>query len=215
AILTAGCGSNNNASGYGNAWVTLTDDPGDFTSYIVNVDSITLTRSDGTPVTALATVETVDFTKLRNISELWGTATIPVGTYTSASIVLDYTSAVVSVMVNGLPQKATVVDSTGAPVTTKTINVILDPAAPLNIMPTYATTAAQRLALDFNLAASTSSINLATSPATVTVKPYWTAGVSPPDHRLVRVRGPLINSSVSLLTYTVYVRPFFDVYNNL
>jgi hypothetical protein len=35
-------------------------------------------------------------------------------------------------------------------------------------------------------------------------------GVAPPDTKLVRVRGPLINSSVNLGTYTVYVRPFYD-----
>ncbi|MGA2188161.1 MAG: DUF4382 domain-containing protein, partial [Steroidobacteraceae bacterium] len=108
AVFAAGCHRNQLYSDYGDAWVTLTDSPGDFTSYIVNVDSITLTRNDGVVVTALATPETVDFTKLNNIAELWGTATIPIGTYTSASIVLDYTSAVISVMVNGLPVQATV-----------------------------------------------------------------------------------------------------------
>ena len=215
AVMAAGCHSNNNSSGYGVAWVTLTDEPGDFASYIVNVDSVTLTRSDGASVTALATVETVDFTKLGNIAELWGTATIPVGTYTAASIVLDYTSAVVSVMVNGLPQKATVVDSAGKAVTTQTINVNLDPAVPLTVVSTFATTSAHRLAIDMNLAASTASINLATTPATVTVKPYLTAGVAAPDNKLIRVRGPLINSSVDLLTYTVYVRPFFDEVSSL
>ena len=121
----------------------------------------------------------------------------------------------ISVMVNGLPQKATVVDASGKPVTTQTINVILDPANPLTLVPTYATTAAQRLALDFNLAASTASINLATSPATVTVKPYVTASISPADNKLVRVRGPLVNSSVNVGTYSVYIRPFTDVVNTL
>jgi len=218
AIFAAGCHSNNDASGYGIAWVSLTDSPGDFTSYIVNVDSITLTRSDGAVVTALATVETVDFTKLSSIEELWGTATIPIGTYTSASIVLDYSNPVISVMVNGLPQQAKVVDSTGATgtaLTTETINVVMDPAHPLVITPTYGTTAAQRLAIDFNLAASTQSINLATSPATVTIKPYLTVAIAPPDNKLIRIRGPLINSSVDLLTYTVYVRPFYDEQNSL
>jgi hypothetical protein len=215
AIFAAGCGNNNLNSGYGVAWVTLTDDPGDFTSYIVNVDSITLFRNDGAEVTALATPETVDFTKLNNVAELWGTATIPTGTYVSANITLDYTYAVVSVMVNGVPQRATVVNPAGAAVTTVTINVILDPANPLYIAPTYATTAAQRLALDFNLAASTTSINTSTSPVTVTINPYFTAGIAPPDNKLIRVRGPLINSSVDLLTYTVYVRPFFDEVNSL
>jgi hypothetical protein len=215
ACVLAGCHSNNDASGYGVAWVTLTDSPGDFTTYTVTVDSITLMRSDGLSVPALNAAEVVDFTKLSNVAELWGAATIPTGTYTSASIVLDYTSAVIGVMVNGLPTTATVVDSTGTTgVTQVTVNVILDPANPLYIPPTFATTAAQRLALDFNLAAS-NQINLATSPATVTIKPYMTASIAPPDNKLVRIRGPLINTSVDLLTYTVYVRPFFDELNSL
>jgi hypothetical protein len=114
-------------------------------------------------------------------------------------------------MVNGLPQRATVVDSAGAAVTgLQTINVALDPATPLIVPSTYATTSANRLAIDFNLAAATSSINTTTSPVTVTIKPYMTVGVAPADNKPVRVRGPLVNSSVSLGTYTVYVRPFYD-----
>jgi hypothetical protein len=228
AIFAAGCHKNNLTSGYGVAWITLTDQPGDFSSYIVNVDSITLTRSDGAVVGPLLGPETVDFTKLSDLSELWGSATIPIGTYVSASIVLDYTPApptgtgqsVIAVMVNGLPQMATVVDSTGKAVTAangnvlQTINVILDTAGQLTVPATYATTSAQRLAIDFNLAASTVSVNTATTPATVTVKPYLTVGVAPSDQKLIRVRGPLINSSVTLGTYTVYVRPFLDEADN-
>jgi hypothetical protein len=232
AILAAGCHNNNQNSGAGVAWVTLTDQPGDFASYIVNVNSITLTRNDGIPVPVLGLVanqsaETVDFTKLGDLSELWGSATIPIGTYLSASIVLDYTSvadggsSVIAVMVNGLPQKATVVDSAGKAVTTangnvlQTINVNLDPAGQLTVPDTFAATSAQRLAIDVNLAASTPSINLTTTPPTVTVKPYLTLGLAPSDHKLIRVRGPLINSSVSLGTYTVYERPFLDEVDNL
>jgi hypothetical protein len=219
AFFAAGCHSNNDASGYGIAWVTLTDNPGDFSTYTVNVDSVTLTRSDGAVVTALATPETVDFTKLGNIAELWGTATIPIGTYTSASIILDYTTAVIAVIgPNGLPVQATVVDPVnfpdGAAVTTETITVNLDPANYLTIVPTFATTAAQRLAIDLNLAAS-SSINYTTSPATVTIKPYLTAAIAAPDNKLIRIRGPLINTSINLGTYSVYVRPFYDEVNSL
>ncbi len=218
AFFAAGCHSNNNASGYGIAWVTLTDNPGDFSTYTVNVDSITLTRSDTAVVTALATVETVDFTKLSSVAELWGTATIPIGTYTSASIVLDYTSAVIGVIgPNGLPVLATVKDpsgNTGTSLATVTIQVNFDPDHPLVIVPTYATTAAQRLALDFNLAAS-STIDTTTSPATVTIRPYLTAAIAAPDNKLIRVRGPLINTSVDLGTYSVYVRPFYDEVDSL
>jgi hypothetical protein len=118
AVILAGCHHNNLNSGYGIGWVTLTDSPGDFASYIVNVDSVTLTGKAYGVVTAVAVVETVDFTKLDNIAELWSSASIPNDTYLSATIVLDYTSADITVMVNGLPQTAKVVDTTGTVATT-------------------------------------------------------------------------------------------------
>jgi hypothetical protein len=220
AVIAAGCHHNNYTSGYGIAWVTLSDAPGDFTGYTVNVNSVSLTGKTVGAITAVAAVETVDFTKLNNISELWSAASIPNDTYTAASIVLDYTNANISVMVNGVPTKATVVDPTGKAVTAangnaiQTITVTLDPANPLVIQPTYASSSAVRLALDFNIAAS-NVVSTATSPPTVTVKPFMTAATSAPDTKPVRVRGPLINSSVGLGTYTVYVRPFFDEVNSL
>lgn len=213
-IFAAGCHSNNYASGYGIGWVTLSDTPGEFTSYTVNVVSVNLTGIAVGLYGSNLAPETVDFTKLDNIAELWGSASIPNDTYTSASIVLDYTNANISVMVNGVPTKATVVDSTGAAVTTQTINVTLDPANPLVIQPTYASSSAVRLAVNFDLAAS-NVVNMATSPPTVTVKPYMTMATSAPDTKPIRVRGPLINSSVGFGTYSVYVRPFLDEYNNL
>src|ERR1700682_4390122 len=126
AIFAAGCHSNNYTSGYGIGWVTLSATPGDFTSYNVNVDCVNLTGKSGGVVTAVAAIEIVDFTKLNNISELWSAASIPYDTYTSASIVLDYTNANISVMVNGVPKKANVVDTAGKQVTTQTINVTFD-----------------------------------------------------------------------------------------
>lgn len=221
-FAAAGCHHNNRTSGYGIGWVTLSDTQGDFTSYKVNVDSVTLKGNVDGVITAVSTVESVDFTKLNDISQLWSAASIPNDTYTTATIVLDYTNANISVMVNGVPTKAKVVDTTGAAVTTQTIHVTLDNGHPLVITPTYASTSAQRLAIDFNLAAS-NTVNMATSPPTVTVKPFMTIATSAPDMKPVRVRGPLINSSVGAGatgsapggTYTVYVRPFFDEVNSL
>jgi len=71
-----------------------------------------------------------------------------------------------------------------------------------------------RLAIDFNLAAS-NVVNMATSPPTVTIKPFMTVATSASDTKPIRVRGPLINSSVGAGTYTVYVRPFFDEVDSL
>lgn len=214
AFIAAGCHHNNLNSGYGIGWVTLSATPGNFTSYVVNVDSVTLTGKAYGVITAVSAVETVDFTKLKDISELWSAASIPNDTFTSATIVLDYTAANISVLVNGVPQKATVIDTTGATVTTQTINITFDPQHQPIIQPTLSSSSAIRLAINFDLAAS-NVINLAASPAEVTIKPIMTIATAPPDTKQVRVRGPLINSSVGVGTYTVYVRPFFDESNSL
>jgi hypothetical protein len=225
AFVAAGCHGNPDNSGYGIGWVTLTDEPGDFTSYIVNVDSVELTGKNVGLITAVATPETVDFSKLNNIAELWASASIPEDTYTSATITLDYTDAVISVLVNGKSELATVVDSAGSTVTTVSITVNFDPANLLIVTPTYASTSAHRLAIDFDLAAS-GYVNAALSPPVVAVRPFMTIATRPADTKLIRVRGPLINTSVgatatggtvsgAIGTYTVYVRPFYDEENSL
>jgi len=214
ALIAAGCHKTSLTSGYGIGWVTLSDTPGDFTSYIVNVNSLTLTGKAAGVVTAVGAVEPVDFAKLNNFSELWSAASIPNDTYTAASIILDYTNANISVMVNGVPTKAKVVDTTGAAATTQTVNITFDPANLPVVLPTLQSASAIRLAIDLNLAASNVT-DMTTSPPTVTIKPFMTAATSAPDTKPVRVRGPLINSSVNVGTYTVYVRPFFDEVNSL
>jgi hypothetical protein len=220
AVIAAGCHNNNQDSGFGQGWVTLTSEqgvifePGDFTSYIVNVDSVTLVGKTVGEITAVSTVETVDFTKLNNISELWASASIPNDTYTQAIITLDYTSAVISVLLNGKPTLATVQDASGAVVTTLSLTINLDPANPLVITPTFASTSAVPLAIDFNLPAS-NLVDTSKSPPVVTVRPFMTIGTKPADTKLIRVRGPLINSSVGVGTYTVEVRPFYDEVDSL
>lgn len=228
AIMTVGCHRQSNDSFYGIAWVTLTSEPGattvsattpaDFVSYVVTVDSITLTRTDGVEVTALATPEVVDFTQEQSIAELWGSATIPNGTYQSATITLDYTSAAISVLVNGVPTAATIQNTAGATgntnVTTYSETVTWDAANALVVSPTYASTSAERLSINFDLAAS-GYVDTSGATPVVVVNPFLTVGQSPSDTKLIRVRGPLINTNTALGTYTVYIRPFYDEVNNL
>ena len=216
AVFAAGCHNNNLNSGFGIGWLTLSGTPGDFTSYIVNINSLTLTGSANGVITAFApaNAEIVDFTKYDNVSELISSASVPNDTYTAASIVLDYTNANISVMVNGVPTKAKVVDTTGAAATTQTINITFDANNRPVIQPTFSTSSAVRMAINFDLAAS-NVVNTATSPPTVTVKPFMTMATSAPDTKPVRVRGPLINSSIGAGTYTVEVRPVFDEANSL
>jgi uncharacterized protein DUF4382 len=216
AIFAAGCHGPGNISYYGTAWISVTDQPGDYVSYIITIDSITLTRSDGVVVTAAATPEIVDLAQIKNYSELWSSETVPDGTYTSATITLDYTNAVISVMVNGKPQTATLYDyATGtATPTTYSITVDFDAAHQPTITPTYASTSAVLMSLDFDLAAS-GLVDLSTSPAKVYVRPIVSIGMQAPDTHLIRIRGPLINSSTNVNTYTAYLRPFYDEANNI
>jgi len=215
-LIAAGCHNNNQDSGFGVAWTTLslTDDAGQFTSYLVTIDSVVLVGRLNGSVTAVAVPESVDFTKLQNLSELWATASLPVDTYTSAIITLDYTSAQISVLVNGAPVRATFVDPSGVVPTTIAVTVSLDTNNLLTLLPTFATSNALRVALNLDLAAS-NKVDLTTSPPTVTVKPFMSISTTAPDTKLIRVRGPLINSSVNIDTYTVVVRPFFDEVNSL
>ncbi|HXI49598.1 MAG TPA: hypothetical protein VNH39_13550 [Steroidobacteraceae bacterium] len=215
-LVAAGCHHNNLDSGFGVAWTTLStaDDAGPFTSYVVTIDSIVLVGKAVGPVSAIAVPETIDLTKLTNLSELWATASLPVDTYTSAIITMDYTTAQISVMVNGAPVAAKLVDPSGHTPTAVTVNVDFDTSNPLILQPTFATSNALRLAVNFDLSAS-NTVDLTTSPPTVTVKPFVSISTAASDNKLIRVRGPLINSSVNAGTYTVVVRPFFDEINSL
>jgi hypothetical protein len=215
-LVAAGCHNNNRDSGFGVAWTTLStaDDAGPFASYLVTIDSIVLVGKTVGAVSAIAVPETVDLTKLTNLSELWATASLPVDTYTSAIITMDYSTAQISVIVNGAPVAVKLVDPSGATPTAVTVNVDFDTSNPLILQPTFATSNAVRLALNFDLSAS-NTVNLTTSPPTVTVKPFVSISTTASDNKLIRVRGPLINSSVNAGTYTVVVRPFFDEVNSL
>jgi hypothetical protein len=240
AFVAAGC-HNPLTSGFGIAWTQMTVEPGAFTTYIVTIDSVTLNGIHVGEITALATPEIVDLTQLNGYAELYAAASIPNDTYTQAIITLDYTpvvdggQSVIGVMdANGVPQQANVVGTNGQPMTTVSVAVNFDPLHPLVITGTFASTSAERLAIDFDLAAS-NTINRSTNPATVTVRPFLTVGIQPSDAKLVRVRGPLINSSVGATagsnigptipaptpapgdvgTYSVFVRPFFDEVDSL
>lgn len=214
-MFAAGCHNNNTESGYGIMWVSVTDQPGDYSSYVVTIDSITLLRTDGAVVTAVGTPEIVDFAQLNNIAELWGSNGVPNGTYVSATIQVDYTSALIAVQVAGVPRPARVVDFNGGAATTYAVTVNFDPEHQPTITPTYSSTSALRLAIEFNLAASGRVDTADPLNPTVYVRPFLTAAMLPADTKITRVRGVLINSSTDVQTFTLYVRPFYDNLNSI
>ena len=210
--LLASCSGNTNIS-YGTAVVTLSDVSGDFTSYIVNIDAITLTRSDGIVVEPLATPETIDFVKVRDLTELVEAPAVPAGTYTSLTLTLDYTAQTagnITVDVNGVPTDAAAKDMSGNAMSVATLTVTFDPKNQLVITAGAGT----RLAIDVNLAAS-NSVDLSTSPPTVTVRPFVTATVAPVDQTVMRARGIFVIAQPSSSDYIVNMRPFNDLVSAL
>jgi hypothetical protein len=210
--LLASCSGNTNIS-YGTAVVTLSDVSGGFTSYIVNIDAITLTRSDGIVVAVLGTQETVDLVKVGDLTELVEAPAVPAGTYTTLTLTLDYTAqiaGIITVDVNGVPTDAAAKDPIGNPMSVSTLTVTFDPKNQLVITAGTST----RLAIDVNLAAS-NSVDLSTSPPTVTVRPFVTATVAPVDQTVMRARGIFVIAQPSSSDYIVNMRPFNDLVSAL
>lgn len=196
------------------AAVSVTDAPGDFISYMVNVVSLKLTRADGTVVETVPVTTQVDFAQLVNLSEIISAEQIPSGDYVSAAMTVDFGSATI------------VVDNGTTGVTIAAGNVIngatsMPLAAP---NPTQMTLtldlsrnhfvvtehAIANLALDFNLAASNTIAPSDTNPTTVTVNPVLTASLAPDATKQIRVRGPLVSVDTSTSSYIISVRPFFN-----
>jgi hypothetical protein len=176
----------------GSAIVTITASPStdNFLAYRVNLAAVQLLTSSGKrgPVLLPATMS-VDFTKLENLSEVLAAPSLAKGIYSSALVTLDYRAAQI-VYDDGSLEGVTL-----APVTTDgkalglvSITVSLDPNAPMQSVAKQT----QRLALDFNLAAS-NLVNL--SNQTVTVTPHFAASTLAIDAKPVRVRGALLGAT--------------------
>jgi len=208
--LLASCSGYNNIK-YGTAVVTMRSEArGDFTSYVVNIVGITLTRSDGVIFPVLQSSETVDLAQVHDLSELVEAPAVPVGTYTTLTLALDYSSVYITVDVNGVPTRANPVDTGNTTLLTATLTVAFDPGNQLVITDGVCT----RLAIDFNLAAF-NTVNVGTSPLTVTVRPFMTAIAAPADQTVLRARGIFVISQPSSSDYIVNMRPFDDLVSAL
>src|SRR5262249_16383317 len=109
AALLAACHSTSNTPP-GTPVITMRGEntSPDFASYVVILDSINLTRSDGVVITTNQVAEEVDLAKISDFAELVEAPAAPSGTYTSATVSLDFTTALVYVYQNGKPVLATV-----------------------------------------------------------------------------------------------------------
>jgi len=98
------------------------------------------------------------------------------------------------------------VSSTGTALTTATVTITFDPNHPLVITRGAST----RLAIDFDLAAF-NSINTATTPPSVTVRPFVVMTPAPADATVIRVRGLLAIVQSASSDFIMNVRPLIDL----
>jgi hypothetical protein len=212
-LFAGGCGNDQFTNG--TPVITFSTTPGPFTAYLVEIDQIMLTRSDNTPVYPLLQPQIVDFTKLNDMPELFGSPAILEGTYTSAAITVNYgaslyqAAAQIYVDVNGQSVAVSPVDSTGAAAGSVTYTVKFDPNHPLVI------TRGVSVPLDFNFDLSASSVlNTATSPATLTVHPFISASTLPNYPKPLRARGVYVTTDTANNNFTMNARSFFDTQGN-
>jgi uncharacterized protein DUF4382 len=188
--------------------IGLTDAPGDFLTYTVDVTSLTLTKADGTVVQTLPQRTRVDFARSVDLTEFVTGATIPAGSYVSATLNVDYTNADIRVDDGtGIPvavPSANILDRLNNPVTTLSMSVTFDNARQLVIAPLVSSL----LDLDFNLAAS-NLVDMA-NPASpvVIVNPLLVADVNPDAPKPHRIRGPLDAVDTQAGSFTLILRPF-------
>jgi hypothetical protein len=192
----------------GQALISVTDAAADFLSYAVNVQSLTLTRLDGTVVETLPLTTRINFADYVALTEFFTAATIPSGTYISARMRVDFSTAdlqvedatgnAVSVPV------ANIRDAQGNPITTLDVAVRFDDRRALVIAPG----GPSHLTLDFNLRAS-NTVDLTVNPPVVTVRPFLVADVDPQNPKTMRLRGPLDSVNQQNRTYQVFLRPLF------
>ena len=218
----SGGGTNMNST-MGTAMVTLTDMPGDFLSYVVTVDSLQLTRADGTVVETVTRSTPVDFAKLVNLSEIISAPQVPAGSYVSATLTLDYSAAGI-VVDNGTAggisvPVANIYNGKGTALLSSpvTMTLTLPTGKPLIITPHTVA----NFALDFNLLATNTVVPVPVTmpPAAVTssttavqvwVNPALSVSLMPDTTKQIRVRGPLVSVDTTNNTYTIDVRPFYN-----
>src|SRR5580658_1305836 len=126
--------------------ITFTAQRGHFTSYIVTIDEIEMTRKDGTVIELPTVSERVDLANLEGFVHLLEVPAVGVGTYVSATFFLDYGSPYITVDAGGVSLPCTLTDSsTGTVPTVDTVTVTFDQNNPLVI------TSQQSAPVNFNI----------------------------------------------------------------
>ncbi|HSN18005.1 MAG TPA: DUF4382 domain-containing protein [Gammaproteobacteria bacterium] len=218
AVLVSGCGGSSSSSNTAvdclqpanqastscaPLVLSLKDTTGDFASYVVTLQQVTLVRDDGLTANVLAAPAKVDFSQLVDASQVMATAYVPSGTYVSMSMTLDYSDADIEAeSATGSLVKLAPVDSSGQPLGVTTVTVDLGSGSEITVLHDNTTLAS----LDFDLAAS-NTVNLGATPPSVVVSPILYASVNPTDLPTSTAMGTLTGVDLAAGTYGIQVQP--------
>ena len=191
--------------GCGRLALSIADATGDFASYVVGVNQVTLVRDDGLVVNVLPAPAQVDFTQLVDASQLMATAYVPSGTYVSMSLTLDFAGADIEAEgLSGQLVKLAPVDSSGAALGVTAVSVQLGSGNTIVVQHDSSTLAS----LDFDLDAS-NSVSLSATPPTVTVSPVLYAAANFTALPTSTAMGKLVSVDASTASYVVSVQPLY------
>jgi hypothetical protein len=191
--------------------ITFTAQRGHFTSYIVTIDEIEMTRKDGTVIELPTVDERVDLANLPNWTGLLEVPAVGIGTYVSVTFFLDYGTPYVTIDNQGVSMLTTLIDSsTGTTPTVDTVTVNFDPNNPLVIFNQ------QSSPVNFNIDLEASNTIDTTNGTTaqVTVHPMFTVTAAPIYEKPVFTRGLFVFTDTNAGNFVMNTRPLHDVLNN-
>lgn len=181
----------------------ITDADGDFLSYTVDVNSIQLTKTNGTVVETTPINSRINFADYTDLSEFFSVMTLPEGIYNKITLNLDYSNAEIVIQDDqGNSYTATAVDANGNPLSQFALDVNLGDNDAVRI--TNGKIAF--LTVDFDLAASNTILGF--DPAQVEVEPFLLATADVIDNRDHRARGLLNQVDTANNLITINIRPF-------
>ena len=209
ALLLAACGKTTQLHpGYPVLTMSATNSGNKFASYVIAIDSIALTEQSGQVVYLSPTQQVIDLVRLADISELVSAYSVPNGTYVSAALVFDYSSASISVNINGKPVVASVAGPGNTALGQVNVVVTFDPAKPLVVNLQQATP----VHVNFDLQAF-NVINATPAIPAVTAEPYAIAVPASIDSTPLRARGTFVIAQNGYMIMNL--RPFYSFSSNL
>ncbi len=208
-LVAGGCGSD--VVVYGTVAMTVSNSAqANFSGYLASIVSVTFTRTDGTvvqPIIPSTGEEEVNFSRYTDIVELMGAPAVPTGTYTSATVTLDYTNAAIFVDENGVAIPASILDSSGDAPATISYTITFDQGHPL-VVTQYQTVP---MDLNFDISASTEIDSVSDGTATVVVRPYMTVSTLPNQNKQIQSRGVFVVANQTPNSFIMNTQPFFDI----